>query len=151
MKAAHLLLALACLATVDAKENEKEKNAPERIDDKLVVLDPFQVKVDPISSFAFDIRIYSNPDSRKVDRMFVTGVLEYSDAEKAGLRTGDEIIKIDGMAVKGMEARLGPDSQLGALLLNRQAGEPMNLEIITRRTQKMTLHAHRPAGVPARP
>ena len=151
MKAASLLLALFCLATVTAKEKDKTKDAPERIDDKLVVLEPFKVKVDPISSFAFDIRIYSDPETKKVDRMFVTGVLEGSDAARADLRTGDEIVKIDGMAVKDMEARLGPGSQLGALLLNRQAGEPMNLEIIARRTQQMTLHAQRQAGGPRPP
>lgn len=150
MKAACLLLALLGFVTI-APAKDKAKPAPEKIDDKLVVLEPFQVKARPISSFAFDIRIYSDPETKQVDRMFITRVLEDTDAEKAGLQAGDEIIKIDGMAVKDMSARVAPDSQLGALFLNRQPGEPMNLEILARRTQKLTLRAQHQASGPVPP
>jgi predicted metalloprotease with PDZ domain len=147
MKVVPALLALVCLTTLSAKDKSP---APDKPADEVVVLEPFKIKAKLISSFAFDLRIYADPDTKKVDRMFVTRVLEDTDAAKFGLRDGDEIIKIDGMAVKDMDARVAPDTPLGAIFLNRQPGEPLNLEVVVRRSYKLTVHAQQvlPGAVP---
>ncbi len=143
MKAVPALLALLCVVPVWAKEKPGPK-------DPKVVLETFRINTDPISSFAFDLRIYSDPKTKKVTRMFVGRVQSDTDAERLGLRENDEIIKVDGMEVKGMEARLSQGSQLGALFLNREPGEPLNLEVITTRTVKLTVRAQKihPGSLP---
>ncbi len=138
MKAVCALLALGLLVALSAKDKK-----PIEVEDKIVELDPFKIKSAPISSFAFDIRVYSDKETGKVARIFITGVQEDGDAARLGLQAGDEIIKVDGMAVKGMEGRVAQDSQLGALFLNRAPGEPLNIEVITHRTEKLTVHAQR--------
>ena len=139
MKVASALLALLCLATVSAKDKEPDPPAKDRI----VVLEPFVVKGKPIICFAIDLRLYMDPDTKKVDRMFITRVREGTDADRAGLEPGDEVVKLDGIGVQEYDARVAPDSPLGRLLLNRTPGEPLKFEIITHRTEKITLHAQR--------
>ncbi len=141
MKVALPLLALLCLAPVFAKE--KEASPPVANEGKVLVLDPFHIQGKPISSFAFDMRIFGNPDTKKVERIFITRVLPNTDAEKLGLQAGDEIVKIDGVAVKDMDGAVAADSQLGRIFLNRDPGTPLNLEVIVRRMDKLTLHAQR--------
>jgi len=141
MKVASSLLALLCLATVSAKE--KDLAAPLPVEGKVLVLEPFHVQGKPISSYAFDMRIYGNPYTKKVERIFITRVLPDTDAEKLGLQAGDEIVRIDGVAVKEMDGLVAADSPLGRIFLGRQPGEPLNLEVIVHRTEKFTLHATR--------
>ena len=133
MKAVSPLLALLCLATVSAKD--QAASPPAKTDDKIVVLEPMKIEGRPVISYAIDLRIYMDPDTRKIDRIFIVGVHEDTDAEQKGLKPGDEILKLDGVAVKEMEARIAPDSSLGRILLGRAPGEPLNLEIIARRTR----------------
>jgi len=141
MKAAFPLLALLCLATVSAKD--KPAGPPVANEDKILVLEPFHIQGKPISSYAFDMRIYGDRDTKKVKRILVMRVLPGTDAEKLGLQPGDEIVKIDGVAVKDMDAEVAADSPLGRIFLNRDPGEPLNLEVIVRRSEKFTLHAQR--------
>jgi C-terminal processing protease CtpA/Prc len=145
MKAVFALLALACVITLPGKD----KAPPDTPGEKLV-LETFRINTDPISSFAFDLGIYVDPQTKKVGRMFITKVQTNTDAEDLGLQAGDEIIKLDGMPVKGMDPRVAQDSQLGAIFLNRQPGEPLNLEVLVQRTQKLTVRAQRilPGAIP---
>jgi predicted metalloprotease with PDZ domain len=142
MKAASFLLALVCLATLSGKD----KIPPVVANEKVLVLEPFKVSESPLISYAIDIAVYAEPKTKTVTRIFITRVLEDTDAARAGLQPGDEIVSLDGVPVKGMEARVGPDSALGRFLLNRDHGEKLNFEIITRRTEKVTLRAQR--GIP---
>ena len=127
MKAASLLLALVCLATLSGKD----KIPPVVANEKVLVLEPFKVNESPLISYAIDIAVYAEPKTKTVTRIFITRVLEDTDAARAGLQPGDEIVSLDGVPVKGMEARVGPDSALGRFLLNRDHGEKLNFEIIT--------------------
>jgi membrane-associated protease RseP (regulator of RpoE activity) len=142
MKAVALLLALACLATVSGAADK----APPPPKDKVLVLDPIRIIEAPIISYAIDIAVYADPKTRLTTNILITRVLPDTDAERAGLQKGDEIVKIDGEPVKGMDSRVGADTQLGRLLLNRTPGDPLKLEIIVRRPQEFTLRANR--GIP---
>jgi len=126
------------------------KEAPPPADDKVLKLDPLQIHDNAIISFAVDIVIYVEPETKKVTHVFITKVRPGTDAEQAGLQPGDEIVKLDGQPVKDMDPRIVKDSPLGHTLLNRTPGEPLNLEIITHRTQNFTLRATRGSPLDAR-
>lgn len=138
MKFAPLLVALLSTASLAAADNPPAKT------DKLLVLDPMVIRTEPVGSFAIEIGITINPDTKKVDRMFITGVRDSSDADDAGLQSGDEILKLDGRSVQEFDAVLRKDSPLGRILRDRDPGDPLNLEIRVRRTQTYTLRAQKP-------
>ncbi len=117
---------------------------PPMPDDKVVVLEAMKIVGTPIISFAIDIRIYQDPDTKKVDRIFITKVYPRTDAEAAELQVGDEILRINGVPVKDYEAIVSVKSPLGKLLLNRFPGSPIRLDVLTRKTEKVTLRAQRP-------
>jgi len=93
-----------------------------------------------------EIGISISSATKRVDRAFITRVRPGSDAEKAGLRAEDEITTLDGLPVAGMDPGVGADSQLGRLMLGREAGGALKLGIVTGRTQELTLRAQR--GLP---
>lgn len=139
MKIAPVLAALLLAAPAFAADPK-----PAEAKDRVVVLEPMKIKGSPIISFAVDIAIYMHPETRKVSRIFITAVRENTDAEKAGLQPGDEIVKLDGTPVKEFDALVSAESPLGHLLLSRKPGEQIKMEIITRRTEQVTLAAQRP-------
>jgi predicted metalloprotease with PDZ domain len=139
MKAASLLLTLVCVAAAPAKD----KNPPAPPNDKVLVLEPVKIQGSPIISFAIDITVYADPKTKKVNRIFVSHVHPNSDAEKAGLQAGDEIVKLDGVAVKELDSKVSRDSALGRIFLNRTPGEPLRLEALTRRPQQFVIKAQR--------
>lgn len=139
MKAAFLPLALLCVATVVAKE----KNPPIAVEEKVVVLDPVKITGSPVISFSIDIVVYAEPKTKKVNRIFIERVLPDSDAERAGLQQGDEIVKLDGVAAKEFDAAVSIETPLGQKLLKRTPGESLKIEVVTRRTQQFTLRAQR--------
>lgn len=137
MRLAVLPLVLAVLtAPVSAEPAAKEKP---------VVLAPFAVKGDPVNSFAFDLVVQLDPKTKRIARLWIDGVREGSDAEKSGLRKGDEIVKLNGKPVTEFSPDFGPAGELNKLLLNRPAGERHDLEVMTRRTLNVTVRAAGPA------
>lgn len=141
MKAVTLLLALLCLASIPVSAKEEKTPAPAR--EPVIVLEPLKIHGSPIISYAIDITVYGDPETKKVNRIFIARVLPDTDADKAGLQAGDEIVKLDGKSVKEFDAVVSIDSPLGKILLNRDPGEPLRLEVITRRPQQFTLRAQR--------
>jgi S1-C subfamily serine protease len=139
MKAAFLILVLICVVVASAKD----KNPSPPPDDKVLVLEPIKIQGSPILSFAIDITVYADPKTKKVNRIFISRVHPDTDAEKAGLQAGDEIVKLDGVAVKEFDAVVSVETPLGQILLNRHPGEPLKLEVLTRRTQQFTVRAQR--------
>ncbi|AOS44707.1 PDZ domain (Also known as DHR or GLGF) [Lacunisphaera limnophila] len=139
MKAVPLLIALVCFVQLPAKESSPAVPAG----DKVLVLEPLRIHGSPIISFAIDITVYAHPETKKVNRIFIAKVLPGTDAEKAGLKPGDEIVQLDGVAVTEFDAVVSIESPLGRILLDRDAGEPLKLEVITRRTEQFTLRAQR--------
>jgi hypothetical protein len=138
MKPLLLLVALLSVVVAAAAATSPTK------DEKLLILDPMVIRTEPVGSFAIEIGITINPDTKKVDRMFITGVREASDADDAGLQTGDEILKLDGRPVQEFDAVLRKDSPLGRILRDRDPGDPLKLEIRVRRIQAYTLRAQKP-------
>jgi S1-C subfamily serine protease len=141
MKPALFLVSLAMLAPLSAKE---KPTAP--ADGKVLELEPFKVKGTAASNFAIDIRILVDAGSGKVFKIVVTRVAEDSDASDLGLQVGDEIVSINGLPVAGMDSKVDLNSQIGRLFLNRHPGDSLKLEIMTRRTQKVTLRARATPG-----
>jgi C-terminal processing protease CtpA/Prc len=143
MKPAALVLSLALLTPLFAADK-----APASPENEVLVLEPMKVHGTATSSFSIYIRIVITPDTRKVMKIFITRVVEDGDAAEAGLEAGDEIVKIDGLPVEGMDSRLDPSSLLGRTLMNRRPGAPLRLELRTLRTEKVTLHAQSEAPLP---
>ena len=140
MKLAPLLLAVALLSPVIAKDKPPEDN-------EVFVLDPFKVKGNASSNFAIDIQVIVNAATKKVAQIKITHVYEDTDASDLGLQAGDEIVKIDGVLVDGMESKVDLNSQIGQIFLNRRPGDALRLEVVTRRTQKITLRAQAPLQI----
>ncbi len=142
MKPALIMLALVLSVSLVAKE---KLPAPDT--DEIVTLDPFKVHGTAISSYALDLRIVVSSVTKKIISIVITRVEENSDAAALGLQPGDEIMKVDGISVRDMDSKVNRDSQLGRLFLNRRAGEPLKLEVITHRPQQITLRAQALPGL----
>jgi C-terminal processing protease CtpA/Prc len=94
-------------------------------------------------TFAVDIGISVSQETKRVDRAFITRVRPGTDADKAGLRAEDEILKLDGVPVAGMDPGIDASSQLGRLLRNRMPGDTLRIEATTLRAREITLRAQR--------
>jgi predicted metalloprotease with PDZ domain len=134
MKSIRLLAALLSPVLLLAADSPPAK-------EKLLVLDPMMIRSVPIGSYAIEVGIKVNSDTKKVERMFVTGVRENTDAEDAGLEPGDEILQLDGRSVQEFDASLRKDGPLSRILIDREFGEPLKLEILVHRKQTFTLRA----------
>ncbi len=112
-------------------------------EEDLVRLEPMIVKDDPINSFGFELKIVVARDSNKILRAFIGEVIEKTSAHKSGLQPNDEVVKINGRPLAGMDARIGPDSELGRLLIAQRDGTMLDMEVITQRTRKLVITAGR--------
>lgn len=107
---------------------------------KPVALEPFKVHGAAQSSFGIDIRIYMDSEAKWVESIFITGIVKGSDADHLGLQVGDQILKMDGALVKGMDAKVNEKSRLGRILLNRKSGARLDLELAVKRPKNLTMH-----------
>lgn len=131
------LVALHLLASASGKNAP----APVNLKEKPVELAPMRIHEKPIISFAFDIAVYTDPKTNLVSGIRITHVHPDTDAEKAGLQKGDEIMQLDGTPVRGLDPVIAAGTPLGRLLLNRDPGDRARFEVRTRRTREYTLHA----------
>lgn len=122
--------------------------APEapKPEEKVVVMEPFRVRGNAVGNFAISVQVFINKDTGRM-QLFVSKVTPGSDAERLGLRAGDEIIRIGGHVVADLEPDVGRDSVLGKLLLNRKSGEILDLEYVTRQPRAVKLRASSVTGV----
>ncbi len=137
MKLALSLLLLVLVVPLFAEEEAAE--AP--TDSKVVVLKPLKVQGTATGDFSIDVRIVVDPQTKKVLRILITRVTEHSDAAALGLQAGDEILKLDGVPVAGMDSTVAKDSQLGKIFLNRSPGDALSVEVVMNRTRTLTLRA----------
>lgn len=138
MKVTRLLILLALPGVLLAKDPKAKSPAPD--DKPPVTLEAYKFTDQAIGSFTIAIRTAQEAESRKT-RIFIIEVAEESDAERLDLRVGDEIVKIDGVPVESMDPLVTKGTALGKIFLDRKAGAPLNLEVITRRTKQVTLRA----------
>lgn len=143
MKALPCLLALLLVPAPAREKPGQESPADRKPAEEVITLDPVKVHEKPILSFAVDLAVHADPKTKQVTRVFITGVRPDTDAERAGLQAGDEIVAIDGVPVLGMDSVVAAETQLGKNLLNRRPGEPLKIEVIMRRKQSFTLRAQK--------
>jgi hypothetical protein len=96
-----------------------------------VALAPFRVHEDPVTSFPIGMRVTRHNDADRIGRIFVNDVPEGSLTEQLGVKVGDEILRIDGRAVTSFPGGLSRRSDLGKILIDRQPGSTLELELIS--------------------
>ena len=109
-------------------------------EEKPVTLEPFKVHGTAQSSFGIDVRIYMDSEAKRVESIFITRIVKGSDAAHLELQVGDQIMKVDGALVKGMDAKVNYKSELGRILLNRKSGDRLDLELAVKRPKNLTMH-----------
>lgn len=114
---------------------------PVRPEETVTKLEPFKVKDDPINCFGFDLMIYQDRKTKKITRMFFGEIKPGSSAHELDILPGDEIVKINGRAVTDFPAKIDNGSELGKLLLARQPGEKLDLEIVRHRRETVIVKA----------
>lgn len=130
-----VLLPLLLVGSLSAAE--KVPDAPEG---KVVTLDSYDVRGRPVSSFPITIQVQYSAELKKT-RLVIIYVTPDSDADRQGLRAGDDIVKIGGQPVEDMDPRVAKDSPIGKIFLNRKPGDRLDLEVVTHRTKSVTLRA----------
>jgi len=135
MRSRALLLLLAlCLVPASAVEPK-----PPAASEKIVKLDPFKVRDDPLNSFGFDLRIYYDKKNHKVSRIFFGPIHESSSAAELDVQPGDELVSINGRPVSEFPSGVEMGTELGKLFLDRQPGDALDLGIIRHRPGKVTV------------
>ncbi|HET7535701.1 MAG TPA: PDZ domain-containing protein [Candidatus Didemnitutus sp.] len=130
-----VLLWLVLVGSLSAAEK-----MPAEPEEKIVTLDSYDVRGRPVSSFPITIQVQYNPELKKT-KLVIIYVTPESDADRQGLRAGDEIVKIGGKPVEDMDPRVTKDSPIGKIFLNRKPGDRLDLEVVTHRTKAITLRA----------
>ncbi|WP_438481880.1 PDZ domain-containing protein [Oleiharenicola lentus] len=116
------------------------KKAPD-LKEEVVQLEPLKISAPPVNSFPIELDVRVMKETRQVVSIVIASVQAESDAAAEGLQPGDEIIKINGQPVAGMDGRVNLEAQLGKLLINRPLGERIQLEVVTKRTKTVTLRS----------
>ncbi|MBX3739018.1 MAG: hypothetical protein KF715_20155 [Candidatus Didemnitutus sp.] len=112
---------------------------PPVADGKVVKLDPFKVRDDPLNSFGFDLRIYYDKKTNKVSRIFFGPIQENSSAAELDVLPGDELVTINGRPVAEFPAGVELGTELGKIFLARKPGDTLDLGIIRHRPGKITV------------
>lgn len=105
------------------------------------LLPPLEVKDNALCSFGISVQAVGNPKTKSITRLFITDVWEKSEAEKLGLKAGDEILTINGVKVSEMKGGMQRGSDLFELLVNRGHGSRIKLEVEVRVVKRVTLTA----------
>ena len=114
--------------------------APAKPEDS-INLPKYQVKGEAVCAFGFGVGGTREPETHKIKRLFITAVTIGSEAERAGLQIGDEILSINGKKVDGMDGTREASSELFELLVNKTPGQTIALEVSVRAVKKINLTA----------
>lgn len=120
-----LVLALAASAFARPKRADFNADAPP------VVLKPFEVKGEPITCFGLALALVVDPQTRRIDRLFVLKVTPDSEASIKGLKAGTEILAADNREIRALAAQFDPGSEFNHLFMNRRAGSRLTLRIVS--------------------
>jgi membrane-associated protease RseP (regulator of RpoE activity) len=137
----HSLLAILWLATFTPLLPAADPAPEPKPDDETYVLPKLEVGTKLVCSFGFGLMASWDPKTQRVGRIFITEVNANSTAERLGLKRGDEILAINGKKVADLKGGNKPGSDLFALLVNRPAGELIDLEVAVRVVKNLTLPA----------
>lgn len=114
-----------------------------------VALAPFRVHENPLTSFPVSLRVIRDPINDHIQRIFVTEVPTDSTTDRAGVKVGDEVLRIDDRPVTEFTGGLGRRSELGKVLIDRRPGSMVDLEILTpgaAKPRRVTLIAGQPSS-----
>lgn len=114
-----------------------------------VALAPFRVHENPLTSFPVSLRVMRDPAGDHVQRIYITEVPADSTTERAGVKVGDEVLRINDQPVTAFTGGLGRRSELGQILIDRRPGSMVEFEILTpgaAKSRLVTLIAGQPAS-----
>jgi C-terminal processing protease CtpA/Prc len=123
-----LLLFILPLGAALAPAAQKTTPKPE---EPAVALPAMSVKGEIECSFGFGVNFYRQTETHRVLRLFVARMDKKSPAAKLGLRSGDEILSINGEKVLGMNGETKQGGRLFSLLCNREPGDTIEVEVAT--------------------
>ncbi len=96
-------------------------------------------------SFGFGVSLFRQSGTMKVLRLFIAKMSKDSPAAKLGLKSGDEILSLNGKKVRGMDSEARQGGELFTLLCNRPAGDTLEMEVVMQdKVQRLTLKAVQP-------
>ncbi|MSU69647.1 MAG: hypothetical protein EXS39_02495 [Opitutaceae bacterium] len=116
----------------------------------VVGLAPFRVKENAITGFAINLRFVADQSTGRVAKIMVSEVPPGSEAERAGVLSGDEIVAINRRKTQDYVLGLSKESELGLIFLNRNPGDEVELELMpSHATKSRFIVLQIPRGSPA--
>ena len=100
-------------------------------EEPVVVLNPFVVREEPITSFGIALRIEADPTTQLITSLVVIEVPPRSEVWNRAIRKGAEILAVEGKDVRSIAARFDPGSEFNRYFMNRKAGDRLKLTVVS--------------------
>ncbi len=104
--------------------------------DGVETLDPYRVKSIPLTSYPISFRITRDRFTNMVSKIVVDEVPEKSETERAGVRPGDWVIRINGRDIKQIPGGVDNHTELGRIFIDRPLGETVALDLVSAASNK---------------
>ena len=101
-----------------------------------VTLEPYTVKDTPLISYPISFTVTRDRKANHVNEILVSEVPEDSLTEKAGVKPGDIVVRINGRPAESFTAGVSRESELGKIFINRPPGETVQLDLLAAETRK---------------
>jgi S1-C subfamily serine protease len=111
------------------------------IAEETITLPKFQVQGNAICSFGIGIIATWDKKNQSIGHVYVDDVSPGSEAEKIGLKRGDEILSLNGKKITDMKGGMRRGSDLFELLVNPPIGRTIDVEVAVRVVKKVVLTA----------
>lgn len=95
-----------------------------------VTLEPYTVNDSPLISYPISFKVTRDRKANHVNEIIVSEVPEDSLTEKAGVKPGDRVIRINGRPAESFTAGVTRESELGKIFIDRPPGETVQLELL---------------------